>query len=85
MGRIRCLVACSTPSAIDPGQSKSPLLLSTKFSAHSELTIFSDSSALPLHTKLTRPLLLFFSKAFEPILRHVLHDKMTPLYLVIFS
>ena len=27
--------------------------------------------------------LFSFSKAFEPILRHVLHDKMTPLYLVI--
>ena len=27
--------------------------------------------------------LFFFAKAFEPILRHALHDKMTPLYLVI--
>ena len=83
-GRIRRLAARSTPSTIAPGRSKSPLLLSARFSAQSELNDFSTSSALPLQTK-TDTTLLFFAKAFESILRHVLRDKMTPLYLVICS
>ena len=43
MGRIRRLAARSTPSGpsvINPGRSKSPLLLSAKFSAQSELNDF---------------------------------------------
>ena len=50
------------------------------FQPNPSLTIFSASSALPLQTKWTQRL-LFFSKPFEPILRHVLRDKMTPLYI----
>ena len=44
--RIRRLIARSTPSVIAPGRSKSPLLLSAKFSAQSELNNFFDFSAL---------------------------------------
>ena len=62
-GRIQRLAARSTPSVINPGRSKSPLLLSPKFSAQSELNDYA--------------------KAFEALLRHVLRDKMTPLYLEI--
>ena len=53
-GRIpsQCLAARSTPSAIAPGQSVSPLLLSAKFSARPELNdFFLASSALPLQAK----------------------------------
>ena len=41
-GRIRRLAARSTPSTIAPGRSKSPLLLSARFSAQSELNDFFD-------------------------------------------
>ena len=41
-GRIRRLAARWTPSTIAPGRSKSPLLLSAKFSAQSELNEFFD-------------------------------------------
>ena len=41
-GRIRRLAARSTPSTIAPGRSKSPILLSAKFSAQSELNDFFD-------------------------------------------
>ena len=61
---------------------KEPLSLSAKFPAQSELKNISASSALPLSTKADTTS-SFFLKAFEPILRHVLRDKMTPLYLVI--
>ena len=47
-GRIRRLAARSTPSAIAPGRSKSPLLLSAKFSAQSELDDFLDFGFLIL-------------------------------------
>ena len=56
-GRIRRLAARSTPSTIAPGRSKSPLLLSARFSAQS----FSTSSALPLQTK-TDTTLLFLRR-----------------------
>ena len=52
------------------------------FQPNPSLTISSASCALPVQTK-TDTTSSFFSKAFEPILRHVLRDKMTPLYLVI--
>ena len=39
-GRIRRLAARSTPSTIAPGRIKSPLLLSARFSAQSELNDF---------------------------------------------
>ena len=51
-GRIRRLAARSTPSTIAPGRSKSPLLLSARFSAQ---------SALPLQTK-TDTTLLFLRR-----------------------
>ena len=74
-GRIRCLAARLTSSAIAPGRSMSPLLLSAKFLAQSELNdFFLASSALPLQAKNGHDL-FFFSKAFEPILRHVLREK----------
>ena len=68
---------------IAPGQSKSPLLLSAKFSANASLTIFSASSALLLQTEMDTASFLF-SKAFELILQHVLRNKMRALYVVIF-
>ena len=79
--RIRRLAAHSTPSTIAPGRSKSPLLLSARFSAQSELNDFFDSFRLAVADKNGHD--PFFAKAFEPILRHILRDKMTPLYLVI--
>ena len=82
MGRIRCLAACSTPSAIAPGQSKSTVLLSAKVSAQSELGDVFGFFRLAVADENGHDL-FFFPKAFEPILRHVLHDKMTPLNLVI--
>ena len=45
-GRIRCLAARLTSSAIAPGRSMSPLLPSAKFSAQSELNEFLVQSAL---------------------------------------
>ena len=52
-GRIRCLAARS------PGRSMSPLLLSAKFSAQSELNDFLASSALPLQAKNQHDLFFF--------------------------
>ena len=49
--RIRHLVARSTPSVINPGRSKSPLLLSAKFSAQSELNEFFDFFRLAVADK----------------------------------
>ena len=83
-GRIRRLAARSTPSTIAPGRSKSPLLLSARFSAQSELNDFFDFFRLAVADKNGHNPSIF-AKAFEPILRHVLRDKMTPLYLVICS
>ena len=80
--RIRRLAAHSTPSTIASGRSKSPLLLSARFSAPSELNDFLDFFRLAVADKNGHDP-SFFAKAFEPILRHVLRDKMTPLYLVI--
>ena len=58
--RIRCLAARSTPSAIAPGRSMSPLLLSAKFSAQSELNDFFGFFRLAVAgEKRTRPLLFF--------------------------
>ena len=81
-GCIRRLAARSTPSAIAPGRSKSPLLHSAEFSAQSELNNFFDFFRLAVADK-NRHDRSIFAKAFKPILRHVLRDKMTPLYLVI--
>ena len=81
-GRIRRLAARSTPSTIAPGRSKSPLLLSARFSAQSELNDFFDFFRLAVADKNGHDS-SFFVKAFESILRHVLRDKMTPQYLVI--
>ena len=81
-GHIQRLTARSTPSTIAPGQSKSPLLLSARFSAQSELNDFFDFFRLAVPDK-NGHYPCFFAKAFEPILWHVLRDKMTPLYLVI--
>ena len=50
-GRIRRLAARSTPSVINPGRSKSPLLLSAKFSAQSELNDFFDFFCLAVADK----------------------------------
>ena len=50
-GPIQRLASCSTPSAIAPGRSKSPLLLSAKFSAHSELNNFFDFFRLAVADK----------------------------------
>ena len=77
-GRIRRLAARSTPSAIAPGWRKSSLLLSAKFSAQSELDDFFGFLRFAVADENGHNL-FFFSKAFEPILQHVLHDKMTPL------
>ena len=60
-GHIRRLAARSTPSTIAPGRSKSPLLLSARFSVQSELNEFLTSSALPLQTK-TDTTLLFLRR-----------------------
>ena len=82
-GCIRRLAARSTPSVINPGRSKSPLLLSAKFSPQSELNDFYDFFHLAVAHKSGHDPSIF-AKAFEPpILRHVLRDKMTPLYLEI--
>ena len=67
--RIRRLAARSTPSTTAPGRSKSPLLLSARFSAQSDQSVADKNGHDPS----------FFAKAFESILRHVLRDKMTPL------
>ena len=80
-GRIRRLAARWTPSTIALGRSKSPLLLSARFSAQSELKDFFDFFRLAVADK-NGHYPSFFAKAFEPILRHVLRDKMAPLYLV---
>ena len=69
-GRIRRLAACSTPSAIAPGRSKSPLLFSANFSAQSELNDFFDFFCLAVADKNGHDPSIF-AKAFEPILRHV--------------
>ena len=50
-GRIRRLAARSTPSTIAPGRSNSPLLLSAKFSAQSELINFFDFFRLAVTDK----------------------------------
>ena len=50
-GRIRRLAARSTPSTIAPGRSKSPLLLSARFSAQSELNEFFDFFRLAVADK----------------------------------
>ena len=47
-GHIQHLAARSTPLAIAPGRSKNPLLLSTHFSAKSELNDFLASSTFQL-------------------------------------
>ena len=82
-GRIRRFAARSTPSVIAPGRSKSPLLLSAKFSAQSELNdFFRLLLSLPLQTKTDTTLFLR---------RHLNQSRgmycvikcMTPLYLVI--
>ena len=83
-GHIWRLAARSTPLTIAPGRSKSPLLLSARFSAQSELNDFFDFFRLAIADKNGHNP-SFFAKAFESILRHVLRDKMTPLYLVICS
>ena len=72
----------SGPSVINPGRSKSPLLLSAKFSAQSELNDFFDFFRLAVADKNGHDPSIF-AKVFEPILRHVLRAKMTPLYLEI--
>ena len=69
-GRIRRLAARSTPSVINPGRSKSPLLLSAKFSAQSERNDFFDCFCLGVANK----------NGHDP---SILRDKMTPLYLEI--
>ena len=57
-GRIRCLAARSIPSAIAPGRSMSPLLLSATFSAQSELNDFFGFFRLAVAgEKPTRPFL----------------------------
>ena len=78
-GRIRRLAARSTPSVIAPGRSKSPLLLSAKFSAQSELNDFFDFFRLAVADKNGHDPSIF-AKAFEPILRHVLRDKPCDLF-----
>ena len=50
-GRIRRLAARSTPSTIAPGRSKSPLLLSARFSAQSEHNDFFDFFRLAVADK----------------------------------
>ena len=49
--RVRRLAARSTPSVINPGRSKSLLLLSAKFSAQSELNDFFDFFRLAVADK----------------------------------
>ena len=63
-GRIRRLAARSTPSAIAPVRSKSPLLLSARFSAQSELNDFFDFFRLAVADKNGHNP-SFFAKAFE--------------------
>ena len=65
-------------------RSPSPIMapVSAKFSAQSELNDFFDFFCLAVADKNGHDPSIF-AKAFEPILRHVLCDKMTPLYLVI--
>ena len=59
-GRIRCLAARSIPSAIAPGRSMSPLLLSATFSAQSELNdVFGFFRLAVAGEKPTRPRLFF--------------------------
>ena len=72
--------ARSTPSVINPGRSKSPLLLSAKFSTQSELNDFFDFFRLAVADKNGHDPSIF-AKAFEAILRQVLRD--IPLYLEI--
>ena len=70
-GRIRRLAARSTPSGpsvINPGRTKSPLLLSARFSAQSELNNFFDFFRLAVADKNGRDPSIF-PKAFEAILR----------------
>ena len=72
-GRIRCLAARSTTSTIAPGRSESPLLLSARFSAQSELYDFINFFRLAVADKNGHNP-SFFAKAFKPILWHVLRD-----------
>ena len=72
-GPIRRLAARSTPSTI------APLLLSAKFSAQFELNDFFDFFRLAVADK-NRHGPSIFAKAFEPNLRHVLHDKPCHLF-----
>ena len=60
----------------------SPWSLSGKFSALSEVNDFFGFLRLAVADENGHDL-FFFSKAFEPILRHKLRKKVTPLYLVI--
>ena len=72
-GPIQRLAARSTPSAIAPGRSKSPLLLSAKFSAQSKLNDIFDFFRLAVADKNGHdPSTCIIAKAFEPTLRHVL-------------
>ena len=50
-GHIWRLAARSTPSTIAPGRSESPLLLSARFSAQSELNDFFDFFRLAIADK----------------------------------
>ena len=65
-GRIRRLAARSTPSVINPGRSKSPLFLSAKFSAQSQLNDFFDFFRLAVADKNGHDPSIF-AKAFEAI------------------
>ena len=69
----------ATLSAIAPGRSKSPYHSPLYFPAQRFFRLLPPCRC---RRKQTQPFFRF-SKAFEPMLRRVLGDKMTPLYLVI--
>ena len=80
--RSHSALGCSFNSFSHCSWSRALYYSPLSFQPNPSLTIFLASSTLPLQTK-TDTTSSFFLKAFEPILRHVLRDKMTPLYLVI--